>query len=75
MRRFFWDFSGGQAAGTAEHFRRHLDEFLGREGIDGCKTGTEGYGPLHYAAWCDAPIAHSDAIIRSLRPRRVLDPE
>lgn len=75
MRRFYWDFTGGQAAGTAEHFRRHLDAFLAREAIEGCATGTEGYSPLHHAAWCDAPDAAADLIARSLRPRRVVEPD
>lgn len=73
MRRFYWDFTGGQAAGTAEHFRRHVDEFIQREGLDGCVTGTEGYSPLHHAAWCDTPDAHAEVVIRSLRPRRVFE--
>lgn len=74
MRRLYWDFSGGQAAGTAEHFRRHLDEFLAREALAGCATGTEGYTALHHAAWCDTPDDHYDLIVRSLRPRRVGEP-
>lgn len=74
MRRLYWDFNGGQAAGTAEHFRRHLDQFIEREGLDGCATGTEGYGPMHHAAWCDTPEAHCALLIARLRPRRATDP-
>lgn len=74
MRRLYWDFFGGQAAGTAEHFRRHLDEFLAREAITGCATGTEAYTPLHHAAWCDTPPEPEPLIIRALRPRRATAP-
>ena len=75
MRRLFWDFTGGQAAGTAEHFKRHLDDFLVREAIEGCATGTEAYTPLHHAAWCDTPDAAFDVLVRALRPRRATEPE
>lgn len=74
MRRLYWDFHGGQAPGTAEHFRRHLDEFLAREALDGCTTGTEDYGPLHHAAWCETPSTHEQTIIGALRPRRATAP-
>lgn len=75
MRRLFWDFTGPIAEGTAAHFKRHLDEFLEREAIEGCTTGLEGYGPMHHAAWCDTPSASEDVLIRTLRPRRATDPE
>lgn len=70
MKKYFWDFRGPTAVGTAEHFREHLDEFLQREGIEGCETGTESEGPGHGAAWCRAPAAAEAAIERALRPRR-----
>jgi len=75
VRRLYWDFTGGQAAGTAEHFRRHVDDFVERASLAGCTTGTEAYTALHHAAWCQAPDAHCEVIIRSLRPRRATDPE
>lgn len=68
----FWDFYGPTAQGTAEHFHRHLDEFLQREQLEGCETGvsiiTAG---RHAAAWCRCPAAIVDAIRGALRPRRV----
>ncbi|MCA9541932.1 MAG: hypothetical protein KC620_23710 [Myxococcales bacterium] len=70
MRRFFWDYYGPQAAGTAAHFHRHLDEFLAREGLLGCTTGTETYAPMHAAAWCEAPAEVAEVVARALRPRR-----
>lgn len=74
MKRLYWDFFGGQSAGTAAHFRRHLDDFLAREALAGCATGTESYSPQHCAAWCDTPPASEELIIRTLRPRRAGDP-
>lgn len=73
MKRLYWDFFGGQAAGTAAHFRRHLDDFLAREALIGCATGTESYSPSHHAAFCDTPPDAEELIIRTLRPRRAAE--
>ncbi|MFO7177922.1 MAG: hypothetical protein DIU78_004395 [Pseudomonadota bacterium] len=69
-RRFFWDFFGPHAEPTAAHFVRHLDEFLARNALTGCSTGTLSAGPGHHAAYCDAPADVGAAIERALRPRR-----
>ena len=69
-RRYFWDFYGGSAEGTARHFHTHLDDFLARNAITGCTTGVEQPGKSQFAAWCEAPEEHGDAIRRALRPRR-----
>ena len=70
MRTFWWDFWGPDARGTAEHFRRHLDQFLGREGLSGCTTGAQEQGPGHWAAFCQSPPAWEEPIRRALRPKR-----
>lgn len=72
MRRYFWDFFGPHAEGTARHFHKHLDEFLVRENIQGCSTGVVGNGE-HFAAYCDTPDEHRDVIQRALRPKRFED--
>ena len=67
-----WDFRGPPAAGTAEHFLRHLDEFLAREGFEGCETGVEVPSPgVHAFAWCRCAEDQVAAIGRALRPHRV----
>jgi fermentation-respiration switch protein FrsA (DUF1100 family) len=72
VRTLWWDHFGPTALGTAEHFRVHLDEFLAREGLEGCETGVEELiGGRHAAAWCRCPEALVEAIGRALRPRRV----
>ncbi|MBC7541839.1 MAG: hypothetical protein H7338_03830 [Candidatus Sericytochromatia bacterium] len=68
--RFYWDFYGGSAEGTATHFHKHLDEFLTRNGITGCRTGMLQAGKVQFAAWCEAPADHQAAIAKALRPRR-----
>ena len=75
IARLCWDYRGPQAQGTAEHFLRHLDEFLPREGFEGCETGVEAYSPVHHAAWCFTPEAHEQTLIRALRPRRAVSDE
>lgn len=68
----YWDYFGPAAAGTAEHFRVHLDEFLVREALAGCTTGVELIRPQqHAAAWCRCPEPLIDVIGRALRPRRL----
>lgn len=69
MRRYYWDFFGPAADGTARHFQHHLDEFLERERLQGCTTGVEAeQGTV--SAWLDAPVAYEPVIGRALRPRR-----
>jgi len=71
-RRAWWDFFGPSAAGTAEHFRVHLDEFLARERLLGCTTGVEVHPEhRHAAAWCHTPAGQLETLVRALKPRRV----
>lgn len=71
-RTYLWDFFGPTAAATATHFQHHLDQFLTREGISGCETGVRSEQPGHFAAFCNAPIEVEPALVRALRPKRVL---
>ena len=67
----YWDFFGPDAAGTAEHFRRHLEQFLAGEAIDGCMINLESAGAGHHAVACRPPTATATAtIVARLRPRR-----
>ncbi len=71
-RTLAWDFFGPAAAGTADHFRRHLDEFLVREQLPGSTTGVEIHPEHgHAAAWCRTPLAQVELLVRSLKPHRV----
>jgi len=72
-KTYFWDFFGPRAAGTAEHFRKHLDEFLGKNALGGCRTGCRSEGAGHQAVYCEAPASAAAAIEGALRPKRVLD--
>jgi len=67
---FLWDFFGPSAAGTATHFEKHLREFLGKNALEGCTTGTESEGEGHMAAYCITPPPARDAVGRARRPQR-----
>jgi hypothetical protein len=69
QRRYFWDFFGPQAARTAEHFRRHLDEFLQKNACPG-ETSLESKGEAHSAVGCRVESAWFERIERTLRPKR-----
>jgi hypothetical protein len=67
---FYWDFFGPNAAATAEHFKRHLDQFLGQNGCQGCETGLSSAGTGHQAVFCRTPEPWREGIAAALKPRR-----
>ncbi len=69
-RTYFWDFFGPRANGTAEHFHKHLLEFLKQNGCPPMPTGIEVVSATHHAVFCTPPAELAPAIERSLRPRR-----
>ncbi len=72
MTRYCWDFFGPSGEGTARHFHEHLDEFLGRERVDGCVTGVL-VEPGRATVFCDTPAAHREVVTRALRPKRATE--
>lgn len=68
-RRYFWDFFGPQAARTAEHFQRHLDEFLKKNSCAG-ETSLESRGEGHSAVACRVESEWFERIERTLKPKR-----
>ncbi len=71
MARFklFWDYYGGDAAGTAAHFHHHLDDFLAREGLPG-ETGVATEAATHAYAWYVGEIEEAELVLKALKPRR-----
>lgn len=69
-KTYYWDFFGPRAQGMAEHFARHLSEFLQKNELAGCAVDTLSEGESHVAARCVAPEATWSAIETSLRPKR-----
>ena len=70
MTRLYWDFRGGRAQGTAEHFKRHLDTFLESNEVAHTSTGTEAYSALHSSAFCDVTGQATTFVVERLRPHR-----
>ena len=73
MKRFYWDFFGPRAEGTAQHFLVHLREFLAKNACPEMPTGLCSEGAGHQAVFCAPPAEFAAAIERSLRPRRTSD--
>lgn len=73
MKRFFWDFFGPRAQGTAEHFLIHLRQFLEKSGCAELPCGLTCEAPGHYAVYCVPTEAFRESIECSLRPRRSTD--
>lgn len=71
MATLTWEFFGPDARGTAEHFRHHLDDFLGVNALAGCATRVETAPDGHAEVVCESPPEWTDAIARALKPRRV----
>jgi len=70
MHTYYWDFFGPRAAGTAEHFKKHLLQFLEQNALAGCTVDTVSEAEGHEATRCIAPEGAWAAIERSLRPQR-----
>jgi len=55
MKRFFWDFFGPRADGTAQHFLLHLREFLTKNACPEMPVGLQSEGPGHQSVFCCPP--------------------
>ncbi|MCL6275618.1 hypothetical protein M3P19_16510 [Muricauda sp. 2012CJ35-5] len=45
--KMIWDFRGPGASGTAEHYQKHLEEFIVIEELKFDITGCQHYSPTH----------------------------
>ena len=71
---YLWDFFGPQARPTAEHFERHLLQFIEREGLAECATGTRSEQAGHVACYVVSDEVNEAALVRALKPARKLEP-
>jgi hypothetical protein len=68
-----WDFYGPDATKTAEHFKKHLDQFLVASSIDSQKSGYFSADAAHTCIWLEVVLGeHSTIISERLKPQRSL---
>lgn len=67
---YHWDFYGPDRAATAEHFHRHLRDFLEQRELAGLTSAVERPAPECVSVTCAAPL-HLEPLLRAaLRPQR-----
>ena len=71
--RMIWDFYGPEGNGTAQHFLRHLSEFLSERNIPFTALEVETVSPVHSATFVDLDHAHLEEVGGALRPHRVYE--
>ncbi len=71
-RAFYWDFFGPRGKPTAEHFERHVRQFLEQHACP-ADTAIESAGPGHTAVRCLVPLDWAERVERALKPKRSSD--
>jgi hypothetical protein len=69
LLRFHWDFFGPDAAPTAEHFLRHVDEFCAQQDIVGHRHWVTQL-PIRSTATLECDERHLVLVRDRLRPKR-----
>ena len=70
--KLVWDFYGPRAEGTAQHHRRHVDEFIRNHKLEGCETAVETLGPNHSCAISLSGPESAEFLRSRLRPHQIL---
>ncbi len=69
LLHFHWDFRGPDAQPTADHFRKHLDEFCQREGIEPHRAWISGL-QVRWIVTLECDEQHLAIVRDRLRPKR-----
>lgn len=69
-RTYFWDFYGPRSVPTAQHFRRHLQDFFTLHELPTLTTCEVSDGPMHCGIGLTTPAEHWELIEKALRPKR-----
>lgn len=67
-----WDYFGKDSKGTAEHFEKHLKEFIAIKNIENIQTGTQTNKYLQSFVWCAGNKKDLTLIIELLKPKHYL---
>jgi len=70
LRTYFWDFFGPRALPTAQHFKKHLAEFLERHQASELAIVEVSLEPGHHGIGLQTPELHWSLIEKALRPKR-----
>lgn len=70
MIKFFWDFRGEDAAEIAEHYKKHLDQFIINNNINDASTGVNQLNEYYYETWCLTTEKDKEIIDQRLKPKR-----
>lgn len=68
--KMIWDFRGPGAARTAEHYRKHLEEFVTAEELKHDLSGVEHFGPTHSIAFLVVAESELKELREILKPHR-----
>ena len=70
-----WDYFGKDSKGTAEHFEKHLKEFIAIKNILNTQTGVQTNGGTQSFVWCAGNKNDLSLIIELLKPKHYLPKE
>lgn len=71
-----WDFFGIDSLKTAEHFKKHLDQFLSSASMTALQSGYFHADKGHTCIWLDVGSdEHSKILSQRLKPQRSLSGE
>lgn len=70
-----WDYFGKDSLGTAEHFEKHLKEFIKVKNIQNIVTGTRTNENIQSFVWCAGKKEDLSLIIELLKPKHYLSEE
>ena len=68
--RMVWDFYGADSHGTAEHFLRHVREFVMARDVPVIDLQVEVVTPVHTVTFLDLEHGHLDEVVSALKPHR-----
>ncbi|KAB8031078.1 hypothetical protein [Fluviispira multicolorata] len=70
-----WDYYGTDSFGTAEHFEKHLKEFIQIRNVLNCTTGVQKNGTTQSFVWCVGNKDSLNLVITYLKPKHFIPKE
>ena len=70
-----WDYFGKYSKGTAEHFEKHLNEFIKIKNLQNIVTGTQSKKDIQSFVWCAGNKEDLSLIIELLKPKHYINKE